>query len=278
MSVRALACIGGTSVSKDIASLRSGVHVVVGTPGRLMDLISKKILDTRFIKTVVIDEADEMLSHCFVDALSDIFALMPKNAQVGVFSATLPPEILDITTKFLNDPLKILVKTEELTLQGIRQFYISCQKEEWKFDTLCDLYNTVSINQAIIFCSTKRKVDWLAQKMNDDGFTVSCIHGDKLEDRQQIMNQFISGGSRVLITTDLLARGIDVQQVSVVINSDLPSTRETYLHRIGRSGRFGRRGLAINFITQESYRLLKDLERFYDTEIPEMPADIADYI
>jgi len=276
--VRALACIGGTSVSKDIASLRSGVHVVVGTPGRLMDLISKKILDTRFIKTVVIDEADEMLSHCFVDALSDIFALLPKNAQVGVFSATLPPEILDITTKFLNDPLKILVKTEELTLQGIRQFYISCQKEEWKFDTLCDLYNTVSINQAIIFCSTKRKVDWLAQKMNDDGFTVSCIHGDKLEDRQQIMNQFISGGSRVLITTDLLARGIDVQQVSVVINYDLPSTRENYLHRIGRSGRFGRRGLAINFITQESYRLLKDLERFYDTEIPEMPADIADYI
>jgi translation initiation factor 4A len=226
MGVRVHACIGGTSVSKDIATLRSGVHVVVGTPGRLLDLISKKVLDTRFVRTIAIDEADEaiilfhllltrafqMLSRNFVDSLKDIFALLPKTAQVGVFSATLPPEVVDITKTFLNEPLKILVKTEELTLLGIRQFYINCQKEEWKFDTLCDLYGAVSINQAIIFCSTKRKVDWLTQQMNDEGFTVSCIHGDKLHERQEIMNRFKSGGSRVLITTDLLARGIDVQQ------------------------------------------------------------------
>jgi translation initiation factor 4A len=278
MAARVHACIGGTSVAKDISTLRSGVHVVVGTPGRLLDMMSKKVLDTRFIKVIAIDEADEMLSHGFLDVLADIFTLLPSDAQVGIFSATLPPEILDITKKFLHDPLKILVKKEELTLQGIRQFYINVQKDEWKFATLCDLYATISINQAIIFCSTKRTVDWLAQKMTEEGFTVSCIHGDKLQDRRAIMDDFINGNSRVLITTDLLARGIDVQQVSVVMNYDLPKNRENYLHRIGRSGRFGRRGLAINFITNADSHLLKDLERFYDTEIPEMPTNIADFV
>jgi len=190
----------------------------------------------------------------------------------------MPPEIVEITNKILHDPIKIMVKTEELTLQGIRQFYINVEREEWKLDTLCDLYNEISINQSVIFCNTRRKVDWLAQRMNEKGFTVSSIHSDKVDERKVVMEQFRSGASRVLITTDLLARGIDVQQVSVVINYDLPNTRENYLHRIGRSGRFGRRGLAINFVTLQDAHLLRELEKFYDTHVEEMPKNIADLI
>jgi len=254
------------------------VHVIVGTPGRVFDMMRRKVLETQDVKIVILDEADEMLSRGFIDIIRDIFSILPTNSQVGVFSATMPPEIVEITNKILHDPIKIMVKTEELTLQGIRQFYINVEREEWKLDTLCDLYNEISINQSVIFCNTRRKVDWLAQRMNEKGFTVSSIHSDKVDERKVVMEQFRSGASRVLITTDLLARGIDVQQVSVVINYDLPNTRENYLHRIGRSGRFGRRGLAINFVTNQDAHLLRELEKFYDTHVEEMPGNIADLI
>lgn len=272
------ACIGGTSIAKDISTLRSGVHVIVGTPGRVFDMMNRKVFDTEGVKHVILDEADEMLSRGFIEIIREIFAILPSNSQVGVFSATMPLEIVEITNKILRDPIKIMVKTEELTLQGIRQFYINVEKEDWKLETLCDLYNEISINQSVIFCNTRRKVDWLSGMMNERGFTVSSIHSDKPEERKLVMDQFRSGASRVLIATDLLARGIDVQQVSVVINFDLPNTRENYLHRIGRSGRFGRRGLAINFVTAADVHLLRDLEKYYDTTVEEMPGNIADLI
>jgi len=272
------ACIGGTSVSKDMNALRSGVHVIVGTPGRVFDMMRRKVFDTETVKHVILDEADEMLSRGFIDIIRDIFTILPSNSQVGVFSATMPPEIVEITNKILQDPIEIFVKNEELTLQGIRQFYINVEREEWKLDTLTDLYNEISINQSMIFCNTRKKVDWLATRMNEKGFTVSSIHSERPDERKAVMEQFRSGASRVLIATDLLARGVDVQQVSVVINYDLPTTRENYLHRIGRSGRFGRRGLAINFVTTQDVHLLRDLEKFYDTTVDEMPGNIADLI
>ena len=155
-----------------------------------------------------------------------------------LLSATMPQEVLEVTTRFMRDPVRILVKKEELTLEGIRQFYISVEREEWKLDTLCDLYETLTITQAVIFCNTRRKVDWLTEKMHQRDFTVSAMHGDMdQKERDVIMREFRSGSSRVLITTDLLARGIDVQQVSLVINYDLPTNRENYIHRIGRGGR-----------------------------------------
>jgi len=271
-------CVGGTSVARDISIIRNGVHVIVGTPGRVFDMMRRQVLQPASVRIVVLDEADEMLSRGFVDIIRDIFTMLPKDSQVGVFSATMPTEIVEITDKILRDPIKIMVKTEELTLQGIRQFYINCDKEDWKLETLCDLYNEISINQSVIFCNTRRKVDWLAERMNERGFTVSSIHSDKPDERKAVMDQFRNGASRVLIATDLLARGIDVQQVSVVINYDLPNNRENYLHRIGRSGRFGRRGLAINFVTGLDAHLLRELERFYDTQIEEMPGNIADLI
>merc|ERR1711916_104823 len=188
-------------------------------------------------------------------------------------------EVLEVTKKFMRDPIRILVKRDELTLEGIKQFYIAIDREEWKLETLCDLYATLTITQAIIYCNTRRKVDWLTEQMQQCDFTVSSMHGDMDQrERDLIMKDFRSGSSRVLITTDLLARGIDVQQVSLVINFDLPTNRENYIHRIGRGGRFGRKGVAINFVTADDVRALRDLEQHYATSIVELPSNIADFL
>jgi len=277
--VRCHSCIGGTRVRDDIAELQKGVHVVVGTPGRVYDMLCRKVLRAQHIKIFILDEADEMLSRGFKDQIYDIFTILPSNAQIGLFSATMPPEALEITQKFMTKPVKILVKKDELTLEGIKQFYISVEKEEWKLDTLCDLYDTLNITQAVIFCNTRRKVDELTDKMRAREFTVSSTHGDVgQKERDVILTEFRTGSSRVLITTDLLARGIDVQQVSLVINYDLPRNLENYIHRIGRSGRFGRKGVAINFVTHDDLRTLRELEQFYNTQIEEMPASVANLI
>jgi len=279
LNVRCHACIGGTRVRDDISKLQSGVHIVVGTPGRVYDMLCRRVLRPDAIKMFVLDEADEMLSRGFKDQIYDIFQVLPSKVQVGLFSATMPPEALEITQRFMNQPVRILVKRDELTLEGIKQFYVAVEKEEWKLDTLCDLYDTLNITQAVIFCNTRRKVDWLTEKMRAREFTVSSTHGDiGQKERDMILNEFRTGSSRVLITTDLLARGIDVQQVSLVINYDLPRNLENYIHRIGRSGRFGRKGVAINFVSKEDAATLRELEQFYNTSIEEMPANVADLI
>jgi len=279
LEVKCHACIGGTRVRDDVTKLQSGVHIVVGTPGRVYDMLTRRVLKPDAIKMFILDEADEMLSRGFKEQIYDIFQALPPKVQVGLFSATMPPEALEITQKFMNNPVRILVKRDELTLEGIKQFYIAVEKEDWKLDTLCDLYDTLNITQAVIFCNTRRKVDWLTEKMRGKEFTVSSTHGDiGQKERDMILNEFRTGSSRVLITTDLLARGIDVQQVSLVINYDLPRNLENYIHRIGRSGRFGRKGVAINFVTSEDVRTLRELETFYNTTIEEMPANVADLI
>jgi len=279
MDCKCHACIGGTNVRDDMKILEAGVHVVVGTPGRVWDMINRRALNTENIKMFVLDEADEMLSRGFKDQIYEVFQLLPPQTQVVLLSATMPPDVLEVTKNFMRDPIRILVKRDELTLEGIKQFYVSVEKEEWKLDTLCDLYETVTITQAIIFCNTRRKVDWLTEKMQSREFTVSAMHGEMTQaEREVIMREFRSGSSRVLITTDLLARGIDVQQISLVINYDLPANRENYIHRIGRGGRFGRKGVAINFVTNEDVRMLRDIEQFYNTQIEEMPMNIAELI
>jgi len=279
MDVQVHACVGGTAVRDDIRTLQGGVHVVVGTPGRVYDMINRRALRLDSIKQFFLDEADEMLSRGFKDQIIDIFKFLPDSVQVCLFSATMPLDVLEVTQRFMRDPVRILVKKDELTLEGIKQFYIATEREEWKLDTLCDLYETLTITQAIIYCNTRRKVDWLQEQMQERDFTVSCMHGDMDQrERDIIMREFRSGSSRVLITTDLLARGIDVQQVSLVINFDLPTNRENYIHRIGRSGRFGRKGVAINFLTEGDVRYLRDIEQFYQTEITEMPMNVADLI
>ena len=216
---------------------------------------------------------------CVVWQIYDIYRYLPPEIQVVLLSATMPQEILDMTRKFMNKPIRVLVKRDELTLDGIKQFFVAVEKEEWKFDTLCDLYDTLTITQAVIFCNTKRKVDWLTAKMREANFTVSAMHGDMRQvERDAIMKEFRAGGSRVLIATDVWGRGIDVQQVSLVICYDLPNSRELYIHRIGRSGRFGRKGVAINFVKDDDIRILRDIEQYYSTQIDEMPMNVAELI
>jgi len=279
MSVQCHACIGGKSIGEDIRRLDAGVHAVSGTPGRVFDMIRRRNLRTRAIKMLVLDEADEMLSKGFKEQIYEIYRYLPPATQVVLISATLPGEILEMTRKFMTDPVRILVKRDEITLEGIKQFFVAVEREEWKFDTLCDLYDTLTITQAVIFCNTKKKVDWLTNKMRQANFTVSSMHGDMPQkERDAIMAEFRSGDSRVLIATDVWGRGIDVQQVSLVICYDLPNNRELYIHRIGRSGRFGRKGVAINFVKSDDIRILRDIEQYYSTQIDEMPMNVADLI
>uniref|UniRef100_A0AAX7TH29 RNA helicase n=1 Tax=Astatotilapia calliptera TaxID=8154 RepID=A0AAX7TH29_ASTCA len=278
MNVQCHACIGGTNVGEDIRKLDYGQHVVAGTPGRVFDMIRRRSLRTRAIKMLVLDEADEMLNKGFKEQIYDVYRYLPPATQVVLISATLPHEILEMTNKFMTDPIRILVKLDELTLEGIKQFFVAVEREEWKFDTLCDLYDTLTITQAVIFCNTKRKVDWLTEKMREANFTVSSMHGDMPQkERESIMKEFRSGASRVLISTDVWARGLDVPQVSLIINYDLPNNRELYIHRFGSSGPL-RRGVAINFVKNDDIRILRDIEQYYSTQIDEMPMNVADLI
>lgn len=279
LNVKCHALIGGNSVGADISFFenKSGAQVVSGTPGRVFDMINRRVLLTTEIQIFVLDEADEMLNQGFKDQIYDIYRFLPSEVQVVLMSATIPSEVLDLTSKFMNDPLRVLVKRDELTLEGIKQYYVPVEKEEYKFDTLCDLYDSLTITQAVIFCNTRSKVNWLAGKMRDANFTVSAMHGGmQQKERTQVMKEFRSGESRVLIASDVWGRGLDVQQVSLVICYDLPFSREQYIHRIGRSGRFGRKGVAINFAKDEDIKVLKELEQFYSTHIGELPMNIAD--
>lgn len=280
MEVKVQGCFGGVNLSQDLRILRNGrYHVVVGTPGRIHHMIKDRVLYLNELKLLILDEADEMLSEGFVDQVKNIIIQLPFNVQCVLCSATLPQEVSEVSKKFMKDPIQILVKREELTLEGIKQFFIAIEREEWKYDTLVDLYSSFSVSQTIIYCNTRRKVDWLTRKLKKNDFMVSSIHSELSQhERNEIMKQFRSGETRILITTDLLARGIDVQQVSLVINYDLPMNKENYIHRIGRSGRWGRKGLAIHFITQIDVKMMKELEEFYQTQIEEMPVNISDYL
>lgn len=279
LNITCHACIGGKSLTEDIRRLDGGVQVASGTPGRVFDMIQRRHLRTRVIKILVLDEADEMLNKGFKDSIYDIYRYLPPQCQVVLVSATLPHEVLLLTEKFMTNPVRVLVKRDELTLEGIRQFFVAVERESWKFDTLCDLYDTLTITQAVVFVNTRDKVDWLTARMRKNSFTVASMHGRMTqEERDSIMATFRLGTARVLIVTDVWARGLDVQQVSLVINYDLPLTRENYIHRIGRSGRYGRKGVAINFVTQEDVTLLRDIEQHYSTQIDEMPMNITELL
>jgi len=271
--------IGGTKTGDDIQALRNGVQVAVGTPGRIMDLMNRRCLLVSNVNLLILDEADEMLSRGFKDQVKDIFQMLPEGFQVCLCSATMSPEVLELTSYFMVDPRQILVPQEELSLKGIKQFYVDVIEEQNKFMTLCDLYATLTITQCIIYCNTCRKVDELSELMIQNDHAVSSMHGSMSpEERNLVMSNFRSGVSRVLITTDLLARGIDVQQVSLVINYDLPPKDENYLHRIGRSGRFGRKGTAINFVTADDTARVREIEDYFKVVIAELPANITELI
>ena len=279
MDVSIVKVIGKTNMQQSRAELQKDPQIVIATPGRLLDMINRKYLFTDSIKTLVLDEADEILSHGFMETIYNIIQTVPKTNQICLYSATIPSEILELTDQFMNNPDKILVKSDSLTLEGIQQFYIGLKQYKWKFDVLMDIYNTINVTQSIIYVNSKNVLSNLYDRLSNNDFPVSHIHGDMdRNEREKNLNDFKSGNTRVLLSTDLLSRGIDIQQLSLVINFDLPRSKETYIHRIGRSGRYGRKGVAINFVTDEDMTHMSDIEKFYNTEIKEMPQNLEDYL
>ena len=280
MGITSMLLVGGNNRRDDIQALSDiPRQVLVGTPGRVYDMLKNLSFSSKDLRMFVLDEADEMLSRGFEDQIYEIFQYIPRSCQTVLMSATMPPEALKMTEKFMENPIEILVQNEELTLEGIKQFFISIDKEAWKLETLIDIYNKLSISQSIIYCNTKRTADWLVSQLTDREYAVQCIHSNmKSEERKDVMKQFREGNLRVIIATDIISRGIDVQQVNIVINYDIPSLKDVYIHRIGRSGRFGRKGFAINFVTQDDINKMRTIQTYYQTNIEEMPDDISEFI
>lgn len=269
--------IGGTSTDENIQLLRDKTpQIVIGCPGRIHDMLKRKRLPAKDFKLFILDEADELLSSGFKDQVYNIFQFMPSNIQVALFSATMPYELTALTDKFMRNPVRILVKNEQLTLEGIKQYYIALDNDDSKYETLKDIYSSLNVSQSIIYCNSVKRVNDLYVAMNSDNYPVCQIHSNMDKDeRLRNYEGFRSGKHRVLISSNVTARGIDIQQVSTVINFDLPNCVHTYLHRIGRSGRWGRKGVGINFVTQRDMRQLKMIEQHYHTTVLELTMDWA---
>ena len=267
--------IGGTSIQNDANELRkTSPHIVIGTAGRIYDMIKRKYLNVSTVNLFVLDEADEMLSKGFKEQIYNIFQYFHENIQVALFSATMPSEIITLTNKFLRNPVKIIMKVEELSLECIQQFYIAIMDDRSKYEMLKNLFSIISVSQCIIYCNSVKRVMDLYDAMVNENFSVCAIHSsmDKTE-REKAFHSFRNGGYRVLISSNVTARGIDIQQVSTVINFDIPKCVNTYLHRIGRSGRWGRKGFAINFVTKQDVYNMRNIEKHYKITIKELPND-----
>lgn len=277
MGLKVLSATGGNQLRNDISTLKAGAQFVVGTPGRIFDLIRRGDLSVEHIKYVILDEADQMLEDLFAEQIKAILDnKFPSTTRLALFSATMPQNVIEIAEHYLSNPVRILLPPDEVTLDGIKQYFVELEREDWKLPVLLDLYQQIAVNQALIYVNKRQKAEWLAKQLSAQGFTLEYIHGEmEVGERKKRMDDFRSGAVRVLISTDLLARGIDVQQVSLVVNYELPIQRENYVHRIGRSGRYGKKGVAINLVYGDERNTLKDIERHYSTTIVELPEDLA---
>lgn len=272
--------VGGSSIDEDASNLKNNVpHIITGCPGRVFDMMRRNHIVSKNIKLVIMDEADEMLSSGFKEQVYNVLQNLKNDVQVALFSATLPEYIHSITSKFMRNPVKIEVKAEQLTLEGISQFYVAVEDDIQKYDTLKDLYSVISVSQCIIYCNSVKRVSDLYDAMTEDGFPVCRIHSNmEKKDRDQAFKDFKIGCYRVLISSNVTSRGIDIQQVSVVINFDVPKCVHNYLHRIGRSGRWGRKGVGINLVTRRDMSKLREIEQHYSTQISEMPAALNSFL
>lgn len=268
---------GGSIVEEGSCfSSKNVPHIICGCPGRINDMMRRERISSKTIKLIILDEADEMLSSTFKEQVYNIFQYLNNDVQVCLFSATMPEGINNVVNKIMRNPIKISVKREQLTLEGISQYYIAINDDREKYITLKNIFSYITISHTIIYCNSIKRVQDLYEAMCEDGFPACCIHSnmDKLQ-RDKAFNDFRNGHSRVMISSNVTSRGIDVQQVSVVINFDLPKCVHNYLHRIGRSGRWGRKGIGINFITRRDVVQMKKIEEHYSTQINEMPSDLS---
>ena len=280
MNISVYSATGGTPLREDIRAIEKGCQFLIGTPGRIFDLMNRNVLLRDNIRVLIFDEADQMLEDRFKEQVMCILQKgFPKETKVALFSATMDEDVLDVANKILQNPVRILVDATHVPLDGIKQYCVPLDKEEWKFDTLCDLYQQLNISQALVYCNKRQRADWLAEKMSQQGFPLSVIHGEMdVEERKRRMNDFRKGAVRVMISTDMLARGIDVQQVSLVINYELPVQKENYIHRIGRAGRFGRKGVTINLISPEEKRAVSEIEEHWKITLEPLPVDLGKLI
>ena len=274
-------CVGGTNVNDNRNELKTA-SVVIGTLGRIFHMIMEKKISIHKVKFIVLDEADELLADGISDKLQNIFDKVPSGIQIVLISATMSLNMFNVSKKFTHDPIKVLLKNNEVIVDLISQFYLDVETEELKFDTLLDLYNLISTSQAIIFCNTIRKVEWLEQNLKQNNFPITVIHSNMNQtERDNVVKEFREGKTRLLLTTDLLSRGIDIPQVNMVINYDLPMNKETYVHRIGRCGRFDKKGVAITMVKMSDptdVKTFNKMKHFYKIDIKEMPESIEKYL
>tara|TARA_B100000989_G_C19512016_1_gene459605 strand:- start:487 stop:1617 length:1131 start_codon:yes stop_codon:yes gene_type:complete len=276
MNVNIMKVVGKTSLDECKRDLEKEPEIIIGTPGRVLDMINRRVLYTKDIKLLVFDEADEMLSYGFRDNIYNIIQYIPKDTQICLFSATRTEETVELSNRFLNNPESIIVEHQNVSLEGIKQFKVIAN-EEWKYDTLIDLYNLLNISQCIIYVNYKDKLMRIYEELIKNEYPVDFVHGEISKDeRESKLLDFKNGKTRLLLSTDLLARGIDVQQLNLVINYDLPRSKETYIHRIGRSGRYGRKGVAINLVGQRDQRSLEEIQEHYKITIDDLPQNLSE--
>ena len=271
--LRVKTLVGGTSINADIAEIKAHPpHIVVGCTGRIFDMIKRRVVQLSDVHLCILDEADEMLSVGFKDQIYNIFQALASTVQIALFSATMPDPILKLTEKFMRDPVCIMVEPEKLNLDGIQQYYISIFDDRSKYDAFKAVLERLTTSQTIIYINSIPRVMDLYNAMLEDGFSVCCIHSSMSKDeRKDVIQKFRAGNYRLLVSSNLTARGVDIQQVNTVINFDIPKSPETYLHRIGRSGRWGRKGVAINFVTKHDIFSMKHIERHFNIDIKEFP-------
>jgi superfamily II DNA/RNA helicase len=273
--------IGGTNIMDDFKNIKES-NIIIGTIGRINHIFQKKKYLYNQVKIFVCDEADNIFDNNINEEIYKIISSINPNTQKILISATLNNYVFSISEKFLDNPVKILLKKTEIAVDLISQFYIDTEIEEYKLDVLLDLYNIISTTQAIIFCNTIRKVEWLTKELTDRNFAITSIHSKmSQEERNLIVNEFRDGKTRLLLTTDLLSRGIDIPQVNLVVNYDLPINKETYIHRIGRCGRFGKKGVSISMVKMNDryeVKILNTMKNYYNININELPEDIETYI
>jgi translation initiation factor 4A len=280
MNLQVLCAVGGNPLRDDIRQLEGGAQFIVGTPGRVFDLVNRNVLDRSEIRVLIMDEADQMLEDLFYKQVMCILEKgFPEKTRVALFSATMPEQVVEVANKILNDPVRVLIKPAAVRLEGIQQFFVPLDREDHKFECICDLYKNLNISQAVIFCNKRQKAEMLADRMTAQGYPVTCLHGElEKPERTRRMKQFIEGSTRVMVATDIIARGIDVQQISLVINYELPTNRENYVHRIGRAGRFGRKGTTINMLLPEEEGMMKDISEHYAMKVLPLPDSISNLV
>ena len=265
--VKVLPIYGGQDIVKQIRSLKDGTQIIIGTPGRVMDHMRRKTVKFDFVHTVVMDEADEMLNMGFLEDMETILSQLPEERQTVMFSATMPPAILDIARKFQQEPVNVKVVKKELTVPKVTQYYYEV-KPKSKLEVMCRLLDMYAPKLSVVFCNTKKQVDELVQALQGRGYFAEGLHGDlKQIQRDRVMNSFRNGKTEILVATDVAARGIDVDDVEAVFNYDLPQDDEYYVHRIGRTGRAGREGIAFSFVVGKEVYKLRDIQRYCKTKI-----------